>query len=116
VLTRVHVRDTLTDVLHLRATQCGLTVTAALRRIAEEGRGVVVVLSDANEAATALDRLNTSKSGGDEGGYDGRQHGLGAQILADLGVRRLVVLGTPRRFHGLHGFGLEVVGYEETKG
>jgi 3,4-dihydroxy 2-butanone 4-phosphate synthase/GTP cyclohydrolase II len=115
VLTRVHVRDTLTDVLHLRGTHCGLTVTSALRRIAAEGRGVVVVLSDAHEAGNALERLNPTHTAPDEGEYDGRQHGLGAQILADLGVRRLRVLGTPRRFHGLHGFGLEVVGYEEPK-
>jgi 3,4-dihydroxy 2-butanone 4-phosphate synthase/GTP cyclohydrolase II len=37
--------------------------------------------------------------------------GIGAQILADLGLRRLRVLGTPRRYLGLAGFGLEVVEY-----
>ena len=45
-----------------------------------------------------------------------RQLGLGAQILADLGVRRLRVLGTPRRLVGLRGFGLEVEGHEEPAG
>jgi len=114
VLTRVHVRDTLTDVLHLTGTPCGLTVSAALRRVAEEGRGVVVVLADAKEAASALDRLDTGlKREGETAAYDGRQHGIGAQILADLGVRRLTVLGTPRRFLALSGFGLEIAGYEE---
>jgi 3,4-dihydroxy 2-butanone 4-phosphate synthase/GTP cyclohydrolase II len=115
VLTRVHVRDTLTDVLHLRETHCGLTVTAALRRVAAEGRGVVVVLCDPSEAASALDRLQAGAAREGEAAYDGRQHGLGAQILADLGVHRLRVLGTPRRFRGLSGFGLEIAGYEEAK-
>jgi len=40
-----------------------------------------------------------------------RQHGLGAQMLVDLGVHRLRVLGTPRKLVGLAGFGLEVVEY-----
>jgi 3,4-dihydroxy 2-butanone 4-phosphate synthase/GTP cyclohydrolase II len=38
-----------------------------------------------------------------------RQTGLGAQILADLGVKRLRVIGTPRKLVGIAGFGLEVV-------
>jgi 3,4-dihydroxy 2-butanone 4-phosphate synthase / GTP cyclohydrolase II len=42
-----------------------------------------------------------------------RQHGLGAQILTDLGVHRLRVLGTPRKLVGLAGFGLEVVEHAE---
>ncbi|MBN8885857.1 MAG: 3,4-dihydroxy-2-butanone-4-phosphate synthase [Rudaea sp.] len=114
VLTRVHVRDTLTDVLHLTGTPCGMTISAALRRVAAEGRGVVVVLADAKEAASALERLDTDAKREGDAAHDGRQHGLGAQILADLGVRRLTVLGTPRRFLGLGGFGLEIAGYEES--
>ncbi|HEY0181078.1 MAG TPA: bifunctional 3,4-dihydroxy-2-butanone-4-phosphate synthase/GTP cyclohydrolase II [Dokdonella sp.] len=115
VLTRVHVRDTLTDVLHLREADCGLSVTAALRRVAEADRGAVVVLSAADEAARALERLqHAPPAAAGEAGYDGRQHGLGAQILADLGVRRLLVLGTPRRFLALGGFGLEIAGYADA--
>src|SRR5690606_40553677 len=45
VLTRVHVRNTLSDVLHLQRDDLGITVTAALRRIADEDRGVLLVLS-----------------------------------------------------------------------
>jgi 3,4-dihydroxy 2-butanone 4-phosphate synthase/GTP cyclohydrolase II len=43
-----------------------------------------------------------------------RRNGAGAQILADLGLRRLRVMGTPRRQVGLGGFGLEVVEYVES--
>lgn len=113
VLARVHVRDTLSDVLHLKGDG-GLTIAAALRRVAEAGRGVVVVLADASDAAGALDRLSTSEPPA-ESPQGWRQHGLGAQILADLGVTRLTVLGTKRRFLGLSGFGLEIVGYESAE-
>jgi 3,4-dihydroxy 2-butanone 4-phosphate synthase/GTP cyclohydrolase II len=114
VLTRVHVRDSLSDVLHL-ARAGGISVTAALRRVAEQGRGVVVVLTDPDETATALDRLRQDAVPPEADAMrEWRRHGVGAQILADLGVRRLRVLGTPRRFLGLAGFGLEVVGHEEV--
>lgn len=113
VLTRVHVRNTLSDVLHLRRDDLGLTVTAALRRIADENRGVVVVLSEADEAAAVLDRLVGKCAAEDpDPTREWRRNGLGAQILADLGVRKLRVLGTPRKLVGLAGFDLDIVGYE----
>ena len=117
VLTRVHVRNMLSDVLHLQRDDLGLTLTAALRRIAEEDRGVVVVLAGDTDTDTLLQRLQTSAPTIPAGDVDTdthrqwRQHGLGAQILVDLGVQRLQVLGTPRKMVGLAGFGLEVSGY-----
>jgi len=114
VLTRVHVRDTLSDVLHIAGADGALSLSAAVGQVAARGRGVVVVLTDADEARTALerlDRLNAPRES--DAALEWRRHGVGAQILADLGVRRLRVLGTPRRFLGLSGFGLEIVGYEE---
>ncbi len=122
VLTRVHVRNTLSDVLHLRRDDLGMTMTAALRRIAAEDRGVVVVLASAEDPAALLARLNHEVSAVPETGRNAaaqrewRELGLGAQILADLGVRRLRVLGTPRKLVGLSGFGLEVVEYVEEQG
>ncbi|MBL8299572.1 MAG: 3,4-dihydroxy-2-butanone-4-phosphate synthase [Rhodanobacteraceae bacterium] len=114
VLTRVHVRNTLSDVLHLVRDDLGLTVTAALRRIAAEQRGVVLVLSEPGEDEALLDRLTrrSRSEGKSEAVQEWRRHGLGAQILADLGIRRLRVLGTARRLVGLAGFGLEVVAHE----
>ncbi|MEO8671496.1 MAG: 3,4-dihydroxy-2-butanone-4-phosphate synthase [Tahibacter sp.] len=114
VLTRVHVRNTLSDVLHLIRDDLGLTVTAALRRVAAADRGVVLVLSEPDETDAVLDRLTRKPREGGKAAavQEWRRHGLGAQILADLGVRRLLVLGTARRLVGLAGFGLEVVGHE----
>jgi 3,4-dihydroxy 2-butanone 4-phosphate synthase/GTP cyclohydrolase II len=113
-LTRVHVRNTLSDVLHLKRDDLGLTVTAALRRIADEGRGVLLVLSGEDTPEALLARLQGQPSAlapQDARQHEWRQLGLGAQMLADLGVRRLRVLGTPRKLVGLGGFGLEVVEY-----
>jgi 3,4-dihydroxy 2-butanone 4-phosphate synthase/GTP cyclohydrolase II len=114
VLTRVHVRNTLSDVLHLKRDDLGLTVTAALRRIAAEERGVVVVLAGDAGADELLARLDGVPPVAVETPAQWRQLGLGAQILADLGARRLRVLGTPRKLVGLAGFGIEVVGYEDA--
>jgi 3,4-dihydroxy 2-butanone 4-phosphate synthase/GTP cyclohydrolase II len=115
VLSRVHVRNTLSDVLHLKRDDLGLTVTAALRRIADEGRGVLVVLSgeDTGDALLArLQRHPVTAPAEEVQQQEWRQNGLGAQILADLGVHRLRVMGTPRKLVGLSGFGLEVVEYD----
>jgi 3,4-dihydroxy 2-butanone 4-phosphate synthase/GTP cyclohydrolase II len=120
VLARVHVRNTLSDVLHLERDDLGMTMTAALRRIASEGRGVVVVLASAEDSGALLARLNREVAAAPAGGgraaaqREWRQLGLGAQILADLGVRRLRVLGTPRKLVGLSGFDLEVVEYVDA--
>jgi 3,4-dihydroxy 2-butanone 4-phosphate synthase/GTP cyclohydrolase II len=114
VLARVHVRNTLSDVLHLTRDDLGLTVTSALRRIADEGRGVLLVLSGEDTPDVLLRRLAgqpSSQPVEQAQQQEWRQLGLGAQMLADLGVHRLRVLGTPRKLVGLAGFGLEVVEY-----
>lgn len=114
VPVRVHVRNTLSDVLHLRRGDLGLTVTAALRHVAERDRGVVVVLAGDERPDALLARLAGSRADATEGeDPPWRTLGAGAQILADLGVRRLRVLGPARRLVGLAGFGLEVVGHED---
>ena len=120
VLTRVHVRNTLSDVLHLERDDLGMTMTAALRRVAVEGRGVVVVLTSEEDVHGLLARLNREAASAPATGRaaaqrEWRQLGLGAQILADLGVHRLRVLGTPRKLVGLSGFDLEVVEYVEEQ-
>jgi 3,4-dihydroxy 2-butanone 4-phosphate synthase/GTP cyclohydrolase II len=113
VLSRVHMRHTLSDVLHLERDDQSLTLTGAMRRIADEGRGVLLVLAGEDTPETLLASLQRQppSTAGDEAQHEWRQLGLGAQILADLGVHRLRVLGTPRKLVGLGGFDLEVVEY-----
>ena len=113
VLSRVHVRNTLSEVLHLQRDDLGITLTAALRRIADEDRGVLLVLSGDDTPDTLLAGLQRQPrpEPARDLQQEWRELGLGAQILADLGVHRLRVIGTPRKLVGLGGFDLEVVEY-----
>ena len=63
------------------------------------------------EAATSLRAGAQLKDAGEGGAPLLRTYGIGAQILSDLGVRRMRVLSAPMVVHGLSGFGLEVVEY-----
>ena len=116
-LVRVQVENPLSDLLHWRRDDFGVAATDALRAIAAEGQGVMVVLSEPRNAEALLARLRAGPSAaaaerpGSKDAGQWRRNGAGAQILADLGLGRLRVLGTPRRQVGLAGYGLEVVEY-----
>ena len=119
-LVRVHVGNALSDVLHWQRADFGIAVPDALRAIATAGCGVLVVLNEPQSPDDLLARLQ--QPGAQEtavasstatSAAEWRRNGAGAQILADLGLRRLRVIGTPRRQVGLGGFGLEVVEYVE---
>jgi len=86
------------------------TVDAALQQIAEKESGVVVLLAYAEDAVSLERRLRGETSDEGEGG-ELRMLGAGSQILADLDVGDVIVMGTPRRTHALSGFGLKVVEY-----
>jgi 3,4-dihydroxy 2-butanone 4-phosphate synthase/GTP cyclohydrolase II len=115
-LIRVHVGNPLADMLHWQRPDFGIPVADALRAIAEAGSGVLVALSEPQSPDEILARLkqtSTSDPKPTATTAEWRRNGAGAQILADLGLRRLRVLGAPRRQVGLAGFGLEVVEYVE---
>ncbi len=120
-LVRVHVADTLRDLLGVRGAARAWTLRAAMQRIVESGNGVVVVLRQqetAAELAAAVRSFATpaaqpaadSVADGAEGTVL-RTFGVGAQILKDLGVRRMRVLSAPKQMHGISAFGLEVESY-----
>jgi 3,4-dihydroxy 2-butanone 4-phosphate synthase / GTP cyclohydrolase II len=123
-LVRVHVQNPLADALHWRRSDFGPAVGDVLATIAQEGRGALVLLGDHADADTLLARVRAQPHA--EAGQsdlepatrghalaEWRRNGAGAQILADLGLGKLRVLGTPRKQIGLAGFGLEVVEYVE---
>jgi 3,4-dihydroxy 2-butanone 4-phosphate synthase/GTP cyclohydrolase II len=114
-LVRVHVGNALSDVLHWQRTDFGVAVPDALHAIAKAGSGVMVVLNEPQSPDDLLARLRqtSTQEPVPANTTEWRRNGAGAQILADLGLRRLRVLGTPRRQVGLGGFGLEVVEYVE---
>ncbi|MCD9006572.1 3,4-dihydroxy-2-butanone-4-phosphate synthase [Luteimonas sp. XNQY3] len=114
-LVRVQVENPLADLLHWRRDDFGVAGSDALRAIAAAGQGVMVVLSAPRDSDALLARLRQETvvrpPGKDKDVGQWRRNGAGAQILADLGLGRLRVLGTPRKQVGLAGYGLEVVEY-----
>ena len=116
-LVRVHVRDTLGDILDVQDPRSGLPVRVAMDMLGACECGVLVVLGDDESSESLLQRLTGKSEKSTEAGGDAsdelRTYGIGAQILLDLGVRGMRVVSAPKVFHGLAGFGLEVVEYVE---
>ena len=112
-LVRVQVENPLADLLHWRRDDFGVANTDALRAIDAAGTGVMVVLSAPRDTNSLLARLRQQPApvipGKDKDVGQWRRNGAGAQILSDLGLGKLRVLGTPRRQIGLAGYGLEIV-------
>jgi len=113
-LVRVQVENPLADLLHWHREDFGVPTEQALRMIAEAEEGVLVVLSTPRDEASLLARLRQQPApalppGKDKDVSQWRRNGAGSQILADLGLGKLRVLGTARRQIGLAGFGLEIV-------
>jgi 3,4-dihydroxy 2-butanone 4-phosphate synthase / GTP cyclohydrolase II len=123
-VVRVHLADTLRDLLGVQGAARAWTLRAALQRIVEAGNGVVVVLrqqDSAHELAEAMRGLAASPAApaAETSAAEGavlRTFGVGAQILKDLGVRRMRVLSAPKQMHGISAFGLEVEGYVGEEG
>jgi 3,4-dihydroxy 2-butanone 4-phosphate synthase / GTP cyclohydrolase II len=115
-LVRVHLIDTMRDVLGVKEPGSAWTLRAALARIASAPCGVVVILRQSESPRELADavRLPARTEEAAERTQVGtvlRTVGVGAQILQDLGVRRMQVLSAPKHVHGLAAFGLEIVGY-----
>lgn len=113
-LVRVHLQNTLADVVGAQWEELGWPLRHAMRRIASEG-GVLVILRQVEDPAALVQRLRGHPAETAEDGTPAaavlRTYGIGAQILLDMGVKRMRVLSQPKRMHGLSGFGLEVVEY-----
>ncbi|GAB4217253.1 MAG: hypothetical protein Fur007_18990 [Rhodoferax sp.] len=79
-----------------------------------EGRGVLVFLNCGESSAQLLAQFEGTAQAShapQRGRMDLRTYGIGAQILRDLGVHKMTLLGTPRRMPSMAGYGLEIVGY-----
>lgn len=117
VLVRVHARNTVDDLLFSQRSDCSLPVREALKKIAEAGRGVLVLIrqKENNKALVELIHAYQMQDNGVKhfqdltADADWRTTGTGSRILADLGVRRLKVIGTEKKYVGLSGFDLQVV-------
>ena len=115
-LVRVHALNPLADAVHWRRPDFGPAVGEVLQAIAAEGRGALVLLGEPMDAETMLARIREqpAATGGRAGTLaEWRRTGTGSQILAEIGLGKLRVLGAPRKQVGLAGFGLEVVAHVE---
>lgn len=118
-LVRVHVADPLRDLLGIRADPRAWTLRAAMERVACAGSGVIVILRERESPEDLLDAVRGLALPADPDAptpprRDGevlKTFGIGAQILKDLGVKRMHVLSAPKQIHGIAAFGLEIDSY-----
>ncbi|MEC9374856.1 MAG: bifunctional 3,4-dihydroxy-2-butanone-4-phosphate synthase/GTP cyclohydrolase II [Pseudomonadota bacterium] len=116
-LVRVHVQDTLGDLLGTQNHKSAWPIREALAKISEEGRGVIIVLrypESPRQFMTAVKNLDApinELNSRRDGGIVLRSYGTGSQILRDLGVTRMRVMSAPKQMHAISGFGLEIVEY-----
>lgn len=114
-LVRVHIENAM-DSIGLKRDDCSWTLHGAMQRIAQEDNGVIVILRKPDPTRELLTFINSpparhARPTSQEGATDLRTYGVGAQILMDLGVHKMRVLGQPRRIHGISGFDLEIIDY-----
>jgi 3,4-dihydroxy 2-butanone 4-phosphate synthase/GTP cyclohydrolase II len=113
VLCRVHRGSTIGDVLSSGKSEGGKSLRIAIRKIEQAGRGVVLYLPPKSSLGAEFEaHLAARTDKGDESKQvcPLREFGLGAQVLADLGLQRISILtNNPRKIAGIAGYGLEVV-------
>lgn len=111
VLVRVHSSCFTGDVLHGTGCSCGRRFEAAQRRVAREGRGVILYMHQEGRRMSDCRSFVKNPRGAVSTGL--REYGLGAQILSDLGLSTVKLLTNhPQRIVGLAGYGLKVSGTE----
>ena len=117
-LVRVHMADSIGDIAGFEEIAVGWPFQNAMEYISKADSGVLVILRPPPEAKEIVGRIKAvslARQGVEmpksETNPDLRTYGIGAQILSELGVTKMRVIGAPKKMHGLNGFGLEVVEY-----
>ncbi len=124
VLCRVHSECLTGDAFGSLRCDCGEQLAEALRRIEKAGRGVVLYMRQEGRGIGLINKLKAYNL--QDGGMDTveanialgfkpdlREYGTGAEILADLGLKKLILMtNNPMKIYGLEGYGMEIVGRE----
>jgi 3,4-dihydroxy 2-butanone 4-phosphate synthase/GTP cyclohydrolase II len=113
VLVRVHEPFTAMDLLDQQGGGHSWPLPAALAALQQSKAGVAVLLNCSSDAGALLPQLTGAEAAAqaERAQMDLRTYGVGAQILRELGVRRMKLLGSPRRMPSMAGYGLEVTGF-----
>ena len=116
-LVRVHLQDTLGDVVGVKSEALGWPLHSAIERISREKTGVIVLLRDQETSREFMDSVESLGQKRDEianhrsGDAVLRTYGVGAQILRDLGLSKIRVLSAPKQMYAISGFDLEITEY-----
>jgi 3,4-dihydroxy 2-butanone 4-phosphate synthase / GTP cyclohydrolase II len=112
ILVRVHEPFISLDLFDFDVSRHAYSVQDAMRLVAHHKEGVIVLLRHHEPTAEILGRIRgVGQKQRVQRKWDPRLHGIGAQILKDLGVGKMRVLARPKRIPSMSGFGLEVVEY-----
>jgi 3,4-dihydroxy 2-butanone 4-phosphate synthase/GTP cyclohydrolase II len=114
VAARVHEPLSLFDALETGRTMHSWSLDESLRFIAQEGRGVAVLLNcgeGPEQLMAQFEGRATPSHAPSRGRMDLRSYGIGTQILLQTGVRKIRLMGNPRRMPSMAGYGLEITGY-----
>jgi 3,4-dihydroxy 2-butanone 4-phosphate synthase/GTP cyclohydrolase II len=118
-LVRVHLQDTLGDVIGVRSRSLGWPLNSAIQRIAKEEAAVIVLLRDQETSRVFMDAVERLGEASDDlnerraGDSVLKTYGVGAQILRDLGLSKIRVLSAPKHMYAISGFDLEITEYVE---
>ncbi len=114
IAVRVHEPLSVLDLLETRRDMHSWSLDASLSHIAAVNQGIVVLLNCQESGSQLLAQIEgtaRASHGPERGRMDLRTYGIGAQILRACGVKKMNLLGSPRRSPGLTGYGLEIAGY-----
>jgi 3,4-dihydroxy 2-butanone 4-phosphate synthase/GTP cyclohydrolase II len=116
-LVRVHLQDTLGDVIGVQSRSLGWPLHSAIERISKEAAGVIVLLREQENSRDFIESVESLGQHPDElnkrrsGDMVLRTYGVGAQILRDLGLSKIRVLSAPKQMYAISGFDLEITEY-----